>query len=126
VSHVATLLEIVKRRELKKLNTFLCFFDFEKAYDNIAHDLLFKKMEKMNINKAIINVIKQLYKNTRMRIRMGDTKSSEYAYKKWVRQGCHCSPTLFNIFVNDVFDQMEGIIVPGLDHTVPGLLFADG
>jgi hypothetical protein len=125
VSHVATLLEIVKRRELKKLNTFMCFFDFEKAYDNVVHDLLFKKMEKMNINKAIINVIKQLYKNTKMRIRMGDMKSSEYAYKKGVRQGCPCSPTLFNIFVNDVFDQMEGIIVPGLDYTVPGLLFAD-
>lgn len=125
VSHVATLLEIVKRRELKKLNTFLCFIDFEKAYDNVVHDLLFKKMQKMKLNPYIINVFKQLYKNTKMRIRMGDLKSEEFAYKKGIRQGCSCSLTLFNIFMNDIFEQIEGVCVPSLDYLVPGLLFAD-
>jgi len=34
---VATLLEVVKRREFRDLKTFMCFIDFEKAYDNVSH-----------------------------------------------------------------------------------------
>ena len=49
-----------------------------------------------------------------------------------LRQGCPMSPSLFNFFINDLFDSInefrpEGIFVPGLDgdHRCPGLMFAD-
>jgi hypothetical protein len=125
ISHVASVLEICKRRELKGRETYLCFFDFEKAYDNVNHAILFEKMEAVGINLKIINVIKNLYGKTKMRIRFNNLKSEVYEYKKGVRQGCPCSPTLFNIFVNDILDGMEGVWVPGMNYGVPGLLFAD-
>jgi len=37
------------------------------------------------------------------------------------------SPTLFNVFINDLFDKGRhlGVPVPGIDEVIPGLLFAD-
>ena len=47
-------------------NTVICSIDLKKAYDNVNHDLLFKKLEKLNIPKYLINLIKDIYKNTTM------------------------------------------------------------
>ena len=125
IQHVATLLEVVKRREFSNKDTFICFIDFEKAYDNVDHGILFRKLKKIGISKYLVNVVKNLYKETRMKVKIGDLRSEGFKYMKGVRQGCPCSPMLFNIFINDVLDNMEGIDVPKTDLKIPGLMFAD-
>ena len=125
MNQITSLLEIVRRRQFKGQNTVLCFIDFEKAYDNVCHDLLFKKLEKLNIPKYLINTIKDIYKNTTMQVKIAGETSSGYSYRKGVRQGCPCSPMLFNIFINDIFEGIEGILIPKSNTKVPGLMFAD-
>ena len=41
-----------------------------------------------------------------------------------MHQGDPLSPTLFNVFVNSLFDGLPGAFVPGVGP-VPGLLYAD-
>jgi hypothetical protein len=125
MNQVATLLEVVKRREFRGLKTYLCFIDFEKAYDNVSHELLFNKLEKYSVPGYLINTLKDIYGNTEMRIRIGGDTSSGYSYRKGVRQGCPCSPILFNLFINDTFDGVTGLSVPRSGISIPGLMFAD-
>ncbi|KKO73535.1 rna-directed dna polymerase from mobile element jockey-like protein, partial [Vairimorpha ceranae] len=66
-----------------------------------------------------------IYGNTKMRIRIGGDTSSGYSYRKGVRQGCPCSPMLFNLFINDIFDGVTGLSVPRSNIRLPGLMFAD-
>ena len=125
MNQIATLLEVVKRREFRGLKTLMCFIDFEKAYDNVSHELLFSKLEKYSVPGYLINTLKDIYGNTKMRIRIGGDTSSGYSYRKGVRQGCPCSPMLFNLFINDIFDGVTGLSVPRSNIRLPGLMFAD-
>ncbi|PVU91303.1 hypothetical protein BB561_004464 [Smittium simulii] len=40
-------------------------------------------------------------------------------------QGCPLSPMLFYMYINNIFDGVDGVYVPGLGKWIPGLLFAD-
>ena len=55
-------LTIEKNRERKK-NLYLCFIDYRKAFDTVAHEVLWKTMIDMGFPKHIILLIKTLYKN---------------------------------------------------------------
>jgi Reverse transcriptase (RNA-dependent DNA polymerase) len=125
MQHVASLLEIVRRREFDGKDTFMCFVDFEKAYDNVGHNILFKKLQRVGISVYLINALKNLYKKTVMRVKLGENRSIGFEYKKGVRQGCPCSPILFNIFINDILNVIEGVGIPNTGLKVPGLMFAD-
>ncbi|OLY77792.1 hypothetical protein AYI68_g8171 [Smittium mucronatum] len=40
-------------------------------------------------------------------------------------QGYPASPILFDFYINDLFNSIQGVYVPGLTSRIPGLLFAD-
>ncbi|OMH80212.1 LINE-1 retrotransposable element ORF2 protein, partial [Zancudomyces culisetae] len=77
------------------------------------------------INGKLLTVIKELYANAKIKVRVGNTLSEAMDFERGVRQGCPASPMLFDIFINDIFEGMEGIEVPGIQKKIPGLLFAD-
>lgn len=45
MQHVASFLEIVRRREFDGKDTFMCFVDFEKAYGNVEHEILLEVLK---------------------------------------------------------------------------------
>ncbi|OMJ12929.1 Retrovirus-related Pol polyprotein from type-1 retrotransposable element R2 [Smittium culicis] len=56
---------------------------------------------------------------------VGDRLSKTVEYNCGVRQGFPASPTLFDIFINDLLDGIKGVKIPGTDSEISGLLFAD-
>ncbi|PVU91153.1 hypothetical protein BB561_004549 [Smittium simulii] len=44
VAQATTLYEIIKRRKLANIKTYISFIDFEKAYDRVPHKKLFHKV----------------------------------------------------------------------------------
>ena len=51
-----------KNKERKK-NLYLCFIDYCKAFDTVAHEVLWKNMIDMRFPNHIILLIETLYKN---------------------------------------------------------------
>ena len=57
----------------------MLLLDWEKAFDKLTHEALFIAMEKMNIDKKLIRLVKMLYKNPEF---MVETEGKQSKWKK--------------------------------------------
>ncbi|ORD97386.1 LORF2 [Hepatospora eriocheir] len=70
-------------------------------------------------------MIEAFYENPTLCVRVGGEISRDVPYNRGVRQGCPSSPILFDLFINDILNEVKGIKVPGVQEPLKGLLFAD-
>ena len=72
--------------------------DAEKAFDNIQHRFMKKKiLQKAGIEGTYLNIIKAVYDKPTANIILNGEKSKTFSLKSGTRQGCPLSPLLFNI-----------------------------
>jgi len=107
------------------------FIDFKKAFGRVWHEALWLTMLKHNFRPSIVSVLKSLYEHAKSTVLIGDKYSPWFKSNVGVRQGCVLSPTLFNIFLEqimmdtlDSFDTFNsGVTIGG--QTLTNLRFAD-
>jgi hypothetical protein len=96
-----------KLKEQKAIDQkYIYFLDLKNAYDSVNHRVLFMKMERCGIDRRTINTIKLLYSNARLMI---DRLSGGININKGVLQGSLISPLLFNLYINDLVDELSGL-----------------
>ena len=83
-----------------------CFVDFSKAFDTIPRGLLFEKLLNHGITGKFFNVLKTMYTNDLVCIKVGDKITDSFRVNQGVKQGCVLSPLLFNIFLSDFPDTL--------------------
>lgn len=109
-------------------SVYVCFIDYEKAFDRVRHDKLMKILCDIGLDNTDLTIIKNLYWQQKARVQVDYTLSEEINIMRGVRQGCILSPLLFNIYAEAIFtealDNMgEGIVVNG--HPINNLRYAD-
>ena len=83
------------------------FIDLKNAYDTINHSILFNKFEKMKIRPRLIRVLKALYSRARISVDIND--SSINVNNRGVLQGSILSPFLFNLYINDLIEEIKKV-----------------
>ncbi|XP_030760717.1 uncharacterized protein LOC115885832 [Sitophilus oryzae] len=77
---------------------YLCFVDYEKAFDKLCWGYLWSIVAKMGVPQHLVDTIKSLYDNSQAVMKLDRSTSGICQIRKGVRQGCVLSPMLFNIY----------------------------
>ena len=96
-NHLCNLRILTERARAHRQPLFLCFIDFEKAFDTVSHKKLWRAMLDMGFAPHLVTLIKSLYTAQRSNVRVHGQTSDWFTVLKGVRQGCLLSPYLFNI-----------------------------
>ncbi len=104
--------------------------DQERAYDKVAHDYLWRVLEKFGIPAAFTAIIKSLYANAKTSVMVNGILSKAYQIYRGVRQGDPLSCLLFDLAIEPLSamirqSDLEGFSIPRCDEVLKAVLFAD-
>ena len=66
---------------------YVCFIDFQKAFDSVQHEKLWWTMLDMGYPPHLVNLLANLYKSQRASVRIAGVMSEWFIILKGVRQG---------------------------------------
>ncbi len=107
---------------------YICFVDFEKAFDRVDWVKMFDILKNLHIDWRDRRLLQDLYMRQQAVIRIADGESDPGTIGRGVRQGCPISPLLFSIYaevmmIEALGEDEEGILVGG--QRVSDVRFAD-
>ena len=117
---------IIERSIEMQKTVFLCFVDFEKAFDTVEHEELVKILESTGMDGKDTRLIGNLHWNQKAAVRIENEVTDWTEIKRGVRQGCVLSPDLFSLYsqvVMDALEDLEGISIGG--RNVNNIRYAD-
>ncbi|KAM7281199.1 hypothetical protein ISCGN_006048 [Ixodes scapularis] len=102
-----TLTQAIEMKNIQNSQLFLAFLDLDKAYDAVPHQRLWDKMEKSGLEEESVELLKSFYRGCEASYTLENYKSKPVPISIGLRQGCPLSPTLFNVYINDLLKQLE-------------------
>lgn len=91
--HIFTLLEVLRHRVRRNLDTFLVFLDFRKAYDSVPQAAVWDIMARMGVPDSFLGLLRSWTAQSRITLRMGDTTLEPFPQGVGVPQGGVLSPS---------------------------------
>src|SRR6478735_3722092 len=121
-------LRLISERSLQvDKKVYMCFVDYQKAFDRVNHDKLLEVMEKAGIPELEQRLIINLYWHQQAAVRWDNDISRYVSIRKGVRQGCIISLILFNLYsefmIIEALESEKGIRFSGSKLT--NLRYAD-
>jgi hypothetical protein len=127
LDHILTLDTIITTSYERKEPIYAAFLDIEKAYDRTWRLRLLTKLLDAGVTGRVFRSIHAMLKDVHRSVRIGTRLSDWFLTNCGVPQGSILSPILFDIFVNDIIEDVneleEGVALG--DRRVSCLLYAD-
>ena len=100
--------------------------DYTNAFDRVKHSKIIECLSEIGIDDKDLQIITNIYLEQTAVVRTRHGITEEFQVKKGVRRGCILSPSLFNLYTEKIFreiEYMEGMNVGG--HNINNLRYAD-
>ena len=104
----------------------MCFIDYTKAFDRVKHSKIIECLSEIGIDDKGLQIITKMYWEQTAVVQTEHGITEEFQVKKGLRQGCVLPPSLFNLYTERIFreiEDMEGVNVGG--HNINNLRYAD-
>ena len=83
------------------------FMDLSKAFDSLPHPLIIAKMDAYGLSRESCALMWSYLSERRQRVKLSGHTSNWEFLKKGVPQGSILGPSLFNVFVNDLYSTVK-------------------
>ena len=125
--HLFILKTLIDKYKNAKKSLYIGFIDFMKAFDSVWHTGLLYKILKIGVSNGFYEIVKSMYSKILVAVQVGNSISPYFPSMVGVRQGDNLSPSLFNIFINDLPQIFDKDCIPASfgNMTLSCLLFAD-
>ena len=127
--HVFVLKSLIDKYLSNGNKLYTCFVDFRKAFDRVNHCKLIYKLRETNIGSMLYNTIKSMYSSSSndLQVKQDEFISAKFSSEIGVRQGDSLSPTLFNLYINQINKYLDtNLDQPSIGSKCIGsLLYAD-
>lgn len=126
-SAILTLKQTIRYYTDRKTPVYAAFLDLTKAFDLVSYEKLWYKLQSTGLPDELISIFKFWYINQTNYVRWADSLSDMYGLECGVRQGGLTSPTLFNIYVDQLIGELGSTMVGcSIDGTmVNNISYAD-
>ncbi|CAG9836021.1 unnamed protein product [Diabrotica balteata] len=84
---------------------YVCFIDFEKAFDRVQQGRLFEYLEIIGLDDKDLRLLQHLHWNQEASILVDDKETDKICIQRGLRQSCVLSPTLFNVYTEIIFNK---------------------
>jgi len=82
---------IKKAREFQK-NIYFCFIDYDKAFDGVDHNKLWKILQELGMPDHLTCLLRNLYAGQEATVRTGHGTTDWFQIGKGVCQAVYCHP----------------------------------
>ena len=86
-----------KAREFQK-NIYFCFVDYDKAFDCVYHNKLWKILKEIGISDHLTCLLRNLYEGQKATVRTVHGTTDWFQIGKGVHQSYILSPCIFNLY----------------------------
>ena len=102
IDMINTLRIVVEQSTEYQTPLYLSFVDFEKAFDSLRRDTMWRALKQFGIPSKIINIIRVIYKEYKCQVIHEGKITKPFNVKTGVRQGCLLSPIIFIMVLDGV------------------------
>ena len=103
--HIATMRIIIEQSLERQTPLYSVFVDFQKAFDSVDREVIWKLMQHYGFPPKYIAIIQQLYKDATCQVIHEGKLTDSFQVKTGVRQGCILSPTIFLMVMDWIMRQ---------------------
>ena len=123
---VYVLRRLVERALERQRNIYACFIDYNKAFDKVRHQELFKILQSLEIDDNDIYMLQWLYWHQKASVLVEGEFTPRCEIQRGVRQGCVASPFLFTLYTEMILrslDDFDGFKIGG--RKITNIRYAD-
>ena len=91
----------------KGSNVYVTLLDASKAFDRVNYCKLFSKLLSRNLSPVVLRLLLYMYTNQSLKVRWGTCIGDKFNVTNGVKQGGVLSPTLFSVYMDDLFERLQ-------------------
>ena len=101
---IGAMRQLTERRLEIGRDTYICFIDFEKAFDKLNWTKMLEIMKNIGIDHRDRRLVENLYMNQTSIVRVNNVMTERCIIGQGVRQGCLISPQLFSLYAEKMME----------------------